>query len=79
MRPEQKNGGRFWLSTEGYYFEYRPDRNDANLKRATLYEEKTGAIVDDICVSENWGLPAKDHFAVINHFEAKLFLKQQTK
>lgn len=62
------------LSTEGYYFMYRPDRNDNAILRATLYREKSDEIVDDVRVSEGYGKPEKNHHNVINYFEARLTL-----
>jgi hypothetical protein len=71
----QDYGINFYLSTEGYYFQYRPDNNDRNIKRATLYRT-TGERVDDVRVSAGYGLPAKDHHQVINYFEARITLGQ---
>lgn len=76
MSEDQPYNEKFHLSTEGYHFEYRPDNNDRNIKRATLYESKTARRVDDVRVSEGYGLPHKNHFNVINYFESQLFLKK---
>lgn len=65
---------KFHLSTEGYYFKYRPDRNDGSIKRATLYNSKDEQ-VDDVRVSAGYGLPEKSDHDVINYFEARLSLK----
>jgi len=67
---------KFHLSTEGYYFKYRPDKHDPNIKRATLYRTGNNEIVDDVRVSEGYGQPEKTHHGVINYFEARLTLKQ---
>jgi hypothetical protein len=67
---------KFYLSTEGYYFKFRPDRNDATIIRATLYLTKNDEQVDDVRVSEGYGLPEKTHHQVINHFEARITLGQ---
>lgn len=76
---DQPIGEKFHLSTEGYYFVYRPDKYDNTLKRATLYEIKTGKAVNDVRVSAHeLGMKAKSHFDVINYFESELFLKQQS-
>jgi hypothetical protein len=72
----QPIGDKFYLSTEGYYFEYRPDNNDRNIKRATLYRVGTNERVDDVRVSAGYGQPAKDHHQIINYFEARLTLGQ---
>jgi hypothetical protein len=65
---------KYYLSTEPYYFIYRPDKNDPNIKRATLFDGDRR--VDDICCSNcNHGIPEKDHHQVINYFEARLTLK----
>lgn len=66
---------RFYLSTEGYYFKYRPDRNDSRIIRATLYRVSNGEQVDDVRVSEGYDLPEKSHHDLINYFEARLDLK----
>jgi hypothetical protein len=66
----------FYLSTDGYYFQYRPDNNDRNIKRATLYRTGTNERVDDVRVSAGYGLPAKSHHDVINYFEARITLGQ---
>ena len=67
---------KYYLSTEGYYFMYRNDRNDNAVLRATLYREKNNEQVDDVRVSEGYGMPKKTHHDIINHFEARLTLKQ---
>lgn len=65
---------KYYLSTEPYYFIYRPDKNDPNIKRATLFDGDRQ--VDDICCSNcNHGIPERDHHQVINYFEARLTLK----
>ncbi len=66
---------KYGLSTEGYYFMYRRDNNDALIWRATLYKTSNNEIIDDVRVSEGYGLPEKSHHNVINYFEARLFLK----
>lgn len=68
------NSEKYWLSTEGYYFIYRPDNNDPSIKRATLYKEKNNERVDDVRVSEGYGRPEKSHHDVINYFEARITL-----
>jgi hypothetical protein len=65
---------RFFLSTDGYYFMYRPDNNDRTIKRATLYSSSTHNRIDDVRVSAGWGLPEKTHHDIINHFESNLTL-----
>jgi len=67
---------KYYLSTEGYYFMYRHDRNDKSILRATLYSENDGKPVDDIRVSEGYGQPEKTHHQVINNFEAKITMGQ---
>ena len=64
---------KFHLSTEGYYFEYRCDKNNMLITRATLYN-RSGNEVDDVRVSEGYGQPEKSHTDVINHFEARITL-----
>lgn len=66
---------KWFLSTEGFYFKYRSDRNDPNIIRATLYRIKDDSQVDDVRVSEGYGQPHKSHHDIINYFEAKLQLK----
>lgn len=73
---ETNHFDRYYLSTEGYYFMYRPDRNNSTIERATLYREKDNSVVDDVRVSEGYGQPAKSHHQVINYFEARLTLGQ---
>ena len=65
---------KYWLSTEGYYFVFREDRNDPRIKRATLFSTNPNRMVavDDVRVSEGYGLPVKSIHAVINYFEARL-------
>ena len=75
-KDEQSFGTDFHLSTEGYYFKYRPDKNDSNIVRATLYATGTNRTVDDVRVSEGYGRPAKTHHQIINYFEARLTLNQ---
>jgi hypothetical protein len=68
---------KYYLSTEGYYFVYREDRHDPDVKRATLYstDPKRVAPVDDVRVTAGYGLPEKSIHQLINHFEARLQLK----
>jgi hypothetical protein len=63
---------KYWLSTEGYYFQYRPDKYDSFIDRATLYDIRNN-IIDDVRVTggRNDGADLT-HFNVINHFEARL-------
>ena len=65
---------KYHLSTEGYYFMYRGDRNDPSIERVTLYRTSDNSIVDDVRVSEGYGRPAKSHHDVINYFEARITL-----
>lgn len=77
VNPESKDHDSKWhLSTDGYYFRYRSDKNDSNIIRATLYRTDGKTYVDDIRVSEGYGQPEKSHHAVINYFEARLTLGQ---
>lgn len=64
---------KYYLSTDGYYFKYREDNNNSEIKRATLYNLKNEKI-DDVRVSEGYGIPKKSHHQVINHFEARISL-----
>jgi hypothetical protein len=77
------------LSTAGYYFQYRQDRNDPLLIRASLFTTKyhpaghddvkndDGHLrVDDVAVSPGYGMPAKSHTDVINYFESRILLGQ---
>jgi hypothetical protein len=65
---------KYHLSTDGYYFMYRHDKNDSSIWRATLYRDKTNETVDDVRVSEGYGFPEKTHHSVINYFEARISL-----
>jgi hypothetical protein len=69
---------KYHLSTDGYYFKYRPDNNDPEIKRATLYRTTNDERVDDVMVSEypEFGLKEKSHHDVINYFEARITLGQ---
>ena len=67
---------KYYLSTEGYYFMYRHDKNDPSIWRVSLYSDRTNERVDDLRVSEGYGIPEQTHHGVINHFEARLFLGQ---
>lgn len=71
---ERNEFDKYYLSTEGYYFKYRTDKYDNKIWRATLYKEKNNERVDDVRVSEGYGLPEKTHHNVINYFEARLTL-----
>lgn len=66
---------KYYLSTEGYYFIFRPDKYDQSIKRATLYRESKNEIVDDVRVSAGYGLPEKSIREVINYFEARITLE----
>lgn len=68
---QQDFESKWHLSTEGYYFKYRPDKNDNSIIRATLYTTKDNSQVDDIRVSAypEFRMPHKTHHHVINHFE----------
>lgn len=66
---------KHYLSTEGYYFKYRSDKNDHKIIRATLYKPKDDSVVSDVRVSEGYGLPEKSHHDLINYFEVQLTLK----
>lgn len=77
MQKELQNfDDKYHLSTDGYHFEYQPDQHDDTGKKATLYETKTGRIVDYVLVSGKNSIRNLNHFQVINHFEARLTLKQ---
>lgn len=62
---------KYYLSTDGYYFKYREDNNNPEVTRATLYNSKDER-VDDVRVTEGYGLPEKSHHQVINYFEARI-------
>jgi hypothetical protein len=64
---------KYYLSTDGYYFQYRLDDNNTSVTRATLYNLKNEK-VDDVRVSEGYGLPEMSHHQVINYFEGRLSL-----
>lgn len=51
---EKNISDKYYLSTEGYYFMYRHDKNDNSIWRATLYRDKTDERVDDVRVSEGY-------------------------
>lgn len=72
MTPNTFN--KYYLSTEGYYFMYRHDKNDNSIMRATLYRDKNNERVDDVRVSEGYGQSEKTHHDIINYFETKLTL-----
>ena len=68
---------KYHLSTEGYYFMYRKDKNDNKIWRATLYRTSNNEKVDDVRVSTHeLGVKEKSHHDVINHFEARITLNQ---
>jgi hypothetical protein len=62
---------KYHLSTDGYYFKYREDNNNPEVIRATLYNSKNER-VDDVRVTEGYGLPEKTHHQVINYFEVRI-------
>ena len=64
---------KYYLSTDGYYFKYREDNNNPEVTRATLYNSKNER-VDDVRVTEGYGLPEMSHHQVINYFEGRLSL-----
>jgi len=72
IQPSEK----YHLSTDGYYFKYRPDKFDPEIKRATLYRTTNDERVDDVRVSAGYGQPEKTHHQVINYFEARITLGQ---
>lgn len=65
---------KYYLSTEGYYFKYRHDKNNNQVIRATLYNVDD-KIIDDVRKTEGYGMHEKTHFDVINYFESRLMLK----
>lgn len=65
---------KFFLSSEGFYFKYRNDKNDSRIIRATLYRTKDNSVADDVRVSEGYGQNEKGHHDVINYFEARITL-----
>ena len=69
---ETNHFDKYYLSTEGYYFMYRSDKNDPSIERVTLYRIYDNSIVDDARVSEGYGRLAKSHHDVINYFEARI-------
>lgn len=68
---------KYHLSTEGYYFIYRPDKYDREIVRATLYKTGTNDVVSDTWVTNKYGLPNRTHFNIINLFEAEVQLTQK--
>lgn len=60
---------KYYLSTTPYYFIYRTDTNNGVDIRATLYDGR-GNIIDDT------GIGKLNHTGVINHFEARLSLRE---
>jgi len=62
---------KYHLSTDGYYFKYREDNNNSEVTRATLYNSKNER-VDDVRVTEGYGLVELSHHQVINYFEVRL-------
>jgi hypothetical protein len=68
-------GKPFWLSTEGFYFKYRKDRLDPEIKRATLFNERDEKVYD-LRVSAGYGMPGKDHVTVINYFETMISINE---
>lgn len=69
-------GKAFSLSTEGYYFKYRVDKLNSEIKRATLYDWNDEKVYD-LRVSAGYGLPEKDHVAVINYFESMILINEK--
>jgi hypothetical protein len=65
---------KYYLSTDGYYFKYRPDNNNREVIRATLFNLKNEK-VDDIRVTEGYGVPEKSHHQIINYFEAGIIYR----
>ncbi len=74
MAPERNIFERYFLSSEGYYFEYRHDKHDNSIWRVTLYRTKDDSVADDVRVSKSDWNPERDHHDVINYFEARLTL-----
>lgn len=64
---------KYYLSSDGYYFKYREDNNNTEVTRATLYNLKNER-VDDVRVTEGYGLVELSHHQVINYFETRLSL-----
>lgn len=66
MKTEQNY--KYYLSTEGYYFMYRPDNYDATIERAILFDTKDNQL-------ESIRVDGRDHFKIINAFEAMVSTK----
>lgn len=68
---------KFYLSTEGYYFVYRPDKYNDNILRATLFDDKDRQI-DSIrvksSIEDSVREMDKPHTDVINAFESMITL-----
>lgn len=65
---------KYHLSTDGYFFKYRHDKNNPEVVRATLYN-LSDERVDDVRKTEGYGLPEKSHNDIINYFEARLSIR----
>lgn len=61
---------KYWLSTTPYYFIYRLDKYNHNSVRATLFNGSER--VDDVGATTDY--EKRDHFQIINHFEARISL-----
>lgn len=87
--PDIDERTKFHLSTEGYYFIYRFDKNNDTIIRATLYctlprmigpDDKTdpdgNLQVDDVRVADGEeNTKTMTQTDVINYFESRIFLK----
>lgn len=70
---EQELNKKYWLSTEGYYFMYRPDKYNPEALRATLFD-KSDKQLDSITVNnKDYGIKL-NHTQVIDRFEVMVTL-----
>lgn len=70
-----KTGYRYYLSTEGFYFEYRADRYASGCIRAELFRTNGEKVLRSELnvLYEQYGIYLA-HDQVINYYEAKISL-----
>lgn len=65
---EQEQHRKYHLSTEGYYFKYRPDKYNQEALRADLFDTKDNQLESITVKNSDYGINMS-HTDVINRFE----------
>ncbi len=65
---EQELNRKYHLSTDGYYFKYRPDKYNHEALRADLFDTKDNQLESITVKNSDYGINLS-HTDVINKFE----------